>query len=165
MYPAWEAARLPSLLVAVLRLARRPSIVLAFQSFSGPRTAYIPIMSNNPVLLFVIVGRNEPLYEAEFHKRGGVPNTPDATTRQNYFVLHSALDLVERSAWTTNRMHLGVIDKVNNQQVSTFLTAGNVKFMLLHSGRSDDAIRNFFQEVYELYVKVGVAAISILSTK
>ena len=112
-------------------------------------------MSNNQVLLFVIVGRNEPLYEAEFHKRGGTASTPDATTRQNYFVLHSALDLVERAAWTTNRMHLGVIDKVNNQQVSTFLTAGNIKFMLLHSGRSDDAIRNFFQDVYELYVKVS----------
>ena len=114
-------------------------------------------MSNNQVLLFVIVGRNEPLYEAEFHKRGGTgASTSDATTRQNYFVLHSALDLVERAAWTTNRMHLGVVDKVNNQQVSTFLTAGNIKFMLLHSGRSDDAIRNFFQDVYELYVKVSV---------
>ena len=112
-------------------------------------------MSNNQVLLFVIVGRNEPLYEAEFHKRGA--STSDATTRQNYFVLHSALDLVERAAWTTNRMHLGVIDKVNNQQVSTFLTAGNIKFMLLHSGRSDDAIRNFFQDVYELYVKVSAS--------
>mmetsp|Transcript_3469 Transcript_3469/g.6621 ORF Transcript_3469/g.6621 Transcript_3469/m.6621 type:complete len:141 (+) Transcript_3469:111-533(+) len=113
-------------------------------------------MSNNQVLLFVVVGRNEPLYEAEFHKRGGTVSTSDATTRQNYFVLHSALDLVERAAWTTNRMHLGVIDKVNNQQVSTFLTAGNIKFMLLHSGRSDDAIRNFFQDVYELYVKLSL---------
>lgn len=116
-------------------------------------------MAGNQVLLFVIVGRNEPLYEAEFHKRGGGASS-DATTRQNYFVLHSALDLVERSAWTTSRMHLGVIDKVNNQQVSTFLTAGNIKFMLLHSGRSDDAIRNFFQDVYELYVKVSHGEIS-----
>lgn len=114
-------------------------------------------MSGSQSLLFVIVGRNEPLYEAEFHKRGvaAAASTSDATTRQNYFVLHSALDLVERSAWTTNRMHLGVIDKVNNQQVSTFLTAGNIKFMLLHSGRSDDSIRSFFQDVYELYVKVS----------
>lgn len=115
-------------------------------------------MSGSQVLLFVIVGRNEPLYEAEFQKRGSTAAaSSDATTRQNYFVLHSALDLVERAAWTTNRMHLGVIDKVNNQQVSTFLTAGNIKFMLLHSGRSDDAIRNFFQDVYELYVKVSAA--------
>ena len=45
--------------------------------------------------------------------------------------------------------------KVNHQQVSTFLTAGSIKFMLLHSGKSEDSIRNFFNEVYELYVKVS----------
>jgi hypothetical protein len=44
---------------------------------------------------------------------------------------------------------------VNHQQVSTFLTAGSIKFMLLHSGKSEDSIRNFFTEVYELYVKVS----------
>lgn len=27
--------------------------------------------------------------------------------------------------------------------------------MLLHSGKSEDSIRNFFTEVYELYVKVS----------
>eukprot|EP00523_Entomoneis_sp_CCMP467_P005475 CAMPEP_0168744574 /NCGR_PEP_ID=MMETSP0724-20121128/14163_1 /TAXON_ID=265536 /ORGANISM="Amphiprora sp., Strain CCMP467" /LENGTH=140 /DNA_ID=CAMNT_0008792241 /DNA_START=143 /DNA_END=565 /DNA_ORIENTATION=+ len=106
-------------------------------------------------LLFVIVGRNEPLYEAEFHKRGATTNS-DAATRQNYFVLHSALDLVEKTAWTTNSMYLKVVDKVNNQHVSTFLTAGNVKLMLLHNGRSEESIRHFFQEVYELYVKLSM---------
>jgi hypothetical protein len=45
--------------------------------------------------------------------------------------------------------------QVNHQQVSIFLTAGNIKFILLHAGRSDDSIKNFFHEVYELYVKVG----------
>ena len=44
---------------------------------------------------------------------------------------------------------------MNNQHVSTFLTAGNVKLLLLHSGRSEDVIRHFFQDVYELYVKVS----------
>jgi len=28
--------------------------------------------------------------------------------------------------------------------------------MLLHAGKSDDTIRNFFNEVYELYVKVSM---------
>jgi hypothetical protein len=110
-------------------------------------------MATSPTLLFVIVGRNEPLYEAEFHKRG-TPGTTEAVTRQNYFVLHSALDLVERAAWTTTSMYLKVVDKVNHQQVSTFLTASNVKLMLLHGGRNEENIRTFFQEVYELYVKV-----------
>lgn len=45
--------------------------------------------------------------------------------------------------------------QVNNQHVSTFLTAGNIKLILLHGGRSEDAIKNFFHEVHELYVKVG----------
>lgn len=50
--------------------------------------------------------------------------------------------------------------------VSTFLTAGNIKFMLLHGGRSEDSIRNFFMDVYELYVKVsgfGLATSSVHS--
>lgn len=66
-------------------------------------------MSASPTLLFVIVGRNEPLYEAEFNKRTG---TNEAVTRQNYFVLHSALDLVEKAAWTSSNMYLKVVDKV-----------------------------------------------------
>jgi Sedlin, N-terminal conserved region len=49
-----------------------------------------------------------------------------------------------------------VFFQVNNQQVSTFLTAGNIKFMLLHSGRNEDSIKNFFQDVYELYVKLSL---------
>ena len=55
------------------------------------------------VLLFIIVGQNEPLYEAEIHKRGAAGNT-DAVARQNYFVVHSALDLVEKAAWTTQNV-------------------------------------------------------------
>jgi len=64
------------------------------------------------------------------------------------------LDLVEKSAWTTNSMYLRVVDKVNQQQVSTFLTAANVKFMLLHGGKGEEVIKNFFNEVYGYYVKV-----------
>jgi hypothetical protein len=64
------------------------------------------------VLLFVIVGKNEPLYEAEFNKVPGV-TAIDSITRQNYFVLHSALDLVDKAAWATNNMYLKVVDKVS----------------------------------------------------
>mmetsp|Transcript_29251 Transcript_29251/g.70496 ORF Transcript_29251/g.70496 Transcript_29251/m.70496 type:complete len:143 (-) Transcript_29251:142-570(-) len=109
--------------------------------------------NNNPVLLFLVVGQNEPLYEAEIHKRGGTGNS-DAVARQNYFVTHSALDLVEKAQWVMPSMYLRVVDKVNNQLVSAFLTAGNTKFLLLHGGKSDDSIRNFFYECHELYVKM-----------
>lgn len=109
-------------------------------------------------VLFVIVGKNEPLFEAEIdtHSSIGAPGQNELSTRQNYFVLHSALDLVEKSAWTTNNnnMYLRVVDKVNHQQVSTFLTAANVKFMLLHGGKGEEVVKNFFNEVYGYYVKV-----------
>mmetsp|Transcript_17168 Transcript_17168/g.37246 ORF Transcript_17168/g.37246 Transcript_17168/m.37246 type:complete len:141 (+) Transcript_17168:126-548(+) len=108
-------------------------------------------------ILFVIVGKNEPLFEAEVDTTAqGAPSGNDLSTRQNYFVLHSAIDLVEKSAWTTNNMYLRVVDKVNHQQVSTFLTAGNVKFMLLHGGKGDDVIKSFFNEVYGYYVKLSM---------
>ena len=107
-------------------------------------------------VLFVIVGKNEPLFEAEIDTTSavGAPGQNDLSTRQNYFVLHSALDLVEKSAWTTTNMYLRVVDKVNHQQVSTFLTAANVKFMLLHGGKGEEVVKNFFNEVYGYYVKV-----------
>ena len=57
-------------------------------------------MSATQVLLFLIVGKNEPLFEAEIHKRGAAGNS-DAVARQNYFVVHSALDLVEKACWST----------------------------------------------------------------
>ena len=108
-------------------------------------------------VLFVIVGKNEPLFEAEIDTNSttGSPSQNDLSTRQNYFVLHSALDLVEKSAWTTNNMYLRVVDKVNHQQVSTFLTAANVKFMLLHGGKGEEVVKNFFNEVYGYCVKVS----------
>ncbi|GAX22772.1 hypothetical protein FisN_11Hh337 [Fistulifera solaris] len=111
--------------------------------------------SSSSSLLFVIVGSNEPLFEVDL--QASSQPLSDAATRQSYFVLHSALDLVERSA--SNQMYLKIVDKVNQQQVSTFLTAGNIKLMLLHNvhqNKSEDAIRQFFQDVYELYVKFSM---------
>ena len=63
-------------------------------------------------ILFVIVGKNEPLFEAEIDTTSGAAGGNDLSTRQNYFVLHSSLDLVEKSSWTTNNMYLRVVDKV-----------------------------------------------------
>ena len=78
-------------------------------------------MSSSPSLLFVIVGKNEPLYEAEFHKLPGSSSAVDSVTRQNYFVLHSSLDLVEKSAWTTNNMYLRVVDKVRCSHAAIYM--------------------------------------------
>lgn len=85
-------------------------------------------MSASPTLLFVIVGRNEPLYEAEFSRRGTLSASPDAAARQNYFVLHSALDLVDRAAWTTNNMYLKTVDKVSSNIFIKFKIARHSSF-------------------------------------
>lgn len=60
-------------------------------------------------LLFVIVGTNEPLFEADLL---ATQQLSDAATRQSYFVLHSALDLVERAALSNPMMYLKIVDKV-----------------------------------------------------
>jgi trafficking protein particle complex subunit 2 len=72
-------------------------------------------MTSTSPLLFVIVGRNEPLFETEIQKRGTInPSNSDAMARQNYFVLHSALDLVDKAAWNSSQMYLKVVDKVSH---------------------------------------------------
>eukprot|EP00752_Nemacystus_decipiens_P003490 g3223.t1 len=112
--------------------------------------------------VFMIVGRNEPLYEADLSSvgnstssgGGGRTSTGDESAHLNQFIVHSALDMVERKQWSTPATYLRLVDKFNEQNVSAFLTAGGAKFMLLHDGRTDDAIRTFFAEVHELYVKL-----------
>ena len=77
------------------------------------KTPSTPIVPAKPPLLFVIVGINEPLYEAELNQHPSSSTVAaDSITRQNYFVLHSALDLADRATWTTNQMFLKVVDKV-----------------------------------------------------
>ncbi len=52
------------------------------------------------------------------------------------------------------RRYLKSIDKFNERFISAYLTAGNIKLLLLHDAKSEDAIRNFFNDCYELYIKV-----------
>lgn len=46
------------------------------------------------------------------------------------------------------------IYKLGDTQISAFVTPGHAKFLLLHHGRSSENIRQFFNEVRDLYVKV-----------
>lgn len=52
-------------------------------------------------------------------------------------------------------MHLGNVDKFNNLMVAAYVTAAHVKFLLLHDGKSEEAIRLFFKDVYDIYVRVS----------
>lgn len=122
--------------------------------------------------VFMIVGRNEPLYEAEIALRPNPANRNadrdrdgSATGQSAYlaqFIIHSALDMVERRQTVAPYPYLKVVDKFNDQVVSAYLTSGGVKFMLLHDNRHEDAVGNFFREVHELYVKVRRCSIALV---
>eukprot|EP00953_Heterococcus_sp_UTEX-ZZ885_P037665 19335-Heterococcus_DN1.PRE.1 len=111
----------------------------------------------------MIVGRNEPLYEAEVVLRPTASSRGSERDREkdkdsghlSQFIIHSALDMVERKQGTAINPYLRIVDKFNDQFVSAYLTAGGVKLMLLHDGRAEDAVGNFFKEIHELYVKVS----------
>ena len=62
--------------------------------------------------------------------------------------------MVEDSVWGTQSMFFKSVDKFNDYLISAFVTAGGIKFMLLHDVRNEDGIRSFFHDVHELYVKV-----------
>jgi Sedlin, N-terminal conserved region len=40
-------------------------------------------------------------------------------------------------------------------QVTAYVTAAHMKFLLLHDGKNDDAVKLFFRDVYEIYLKVS----------
>ncbi|KPM36260.1 hypothetical protein AK830_g10314 [Neonectria ditissima] len=129
---------------------------------------------------FAIVGNQDnPLFEYEFgtSKQGGDGQSrfTDQVRHLNQFILHSSLDIAEEVQWSHGQMYLKCIDKFFNNYISCFVTAGNVKFLLLHqpivptsssSSRSstaiganptspatEEAIKMFFTEVYENWVK------------
>lgn len=68
-------------------------------------------------------------------------------------IANASLDAIEDTMRKENTMYLKSVDKFNEWTVSAFVTAGNMKFVLLHEGKNDEGIRGFFAEVWELYVK------------
>ncbi|KAL9650807.1 hypothetical protein ABK040_001857 [Willaertia magna] len=101
---------------------------------------------------FVIVGKEDrPIYELEIST---AKRTDQSQLKQ--FVLHASLDVVDEMQWSTNALYLKTIDKFNEYTIYGFVTGGNVRFLLLFENdkKSDDQIKNFFNDVYELYVKI-----------
>ncbi|EGO57907.1 hypothetical protein NEUTE1DRAFT_81939 [Neurospora tetrasperma FGSC 2508] len=131
---------------------------------------------------FAIIGtQDNPLFEYEFgtSKQGGdgMARFTEQARQLNQFIIHSSLDIVEEVQWTNGQMYLKLVDRFFTSYISCFLTASNIKFLLLHqppssstltggtsrtstsiaanptSPQTEEAIRNFFAEVYENYVK------------
>ncbi|KAI9491999.1 putative trafficking protein particle complex subunit 2 [Zychaea mexicana] len=107
------------------------------------------------IYYFAIVGATDnPIYETDIIPSSRSSSLIDSSRHLNQFIVHAALDVVEEVQWGTQAMYLKSVDRFNEQYVSAFVTANNVKFMLLHDQKSEDSIKNFFNEVYEVYVKI-----------
>lgn len=99
-------------------------------------------------MLFLIVSGTEPVYQMDSGS-----SRADDVQHLNEFVAHSSLDLVEHVTWTTSTTSLRAIDRFQDKFVSAFVTPGNIKLLLVHDGRNEDSIRQFFLDIHELYVK------------
>eukprot|EP00823_Brevimastigomonas_motovehiculus_P000290 TRINITY_DN10399_c0_g1_i1.p1 TRINITY_DN10399_c0_g1~~TRINITY_DN10399_c0_g1_i1.p1 ORF type:complete len:141 (-),score=22.70 TRINITY_DN10399_c0_g1_i1:194-616(-) len=104
-------------------------------------------------LYFSIVAKGDsPIYETHL-----IPQPSSQAKRDDLLqlILHAALDSVDQKVWTTTAMYLKDVDKFNEYTISAFVTAGHIKFLLLHDHKTDEnAIKSFFYEIYELYVKI-----------
>ena len=98
--------------------------------------------------MFLIIGKNDVhLYEASL---GTVKKD---IGHLNQFIIHSALDIVDEEAPLSSNMYLRTVDKFNDLYVSAYVTAANIRLMLVHDTKNEDGIKNFFIDVHENIVK------------
>lgn len=101
----------------------------------------------------MVVSREDfPLYSLHIEK---LVSQKTALEKQDIFelVMHAALDPVDTMQWQTTNMYLKQVDKFDSLTVHCLILPSNAKLLLLHENESEDKIKNFFNEIYELFVK------------
>ena len=138
---------------------------------------YFVVISPTDTPLFEYTfGTSKAGGNGQAHFRNG-----ESSRYMNQFIVHAALDVVEEVQWLSPNMWLKVIDNYapTNSHISCYMTGTNVRFMLLHqpggptapagsrastlssssiaqnptSPQTEEAIRQFMTEVYEIWVK------------
>lgn len=111
---------------------------------------------------FTILGsNNNPLYELDIgtykHSQNGKTNFPPEINELKQLITNASLDVLESMQFNKNQIFYKNIDSFYGYSVSTFLTQGNTKLIMLSDNSDDvtgdDSIRQFCIEVHELYVK------------
>jgi hypothetical protein len=99
--------------------------------------------------MFVIVGRNDvPIYAENL----GTSRLAAGSFCE--FVIHAALDIVDERALLTSYMYFPKVDHFEDWWVSAYVTASNMRLMLVHENKSEEAVKNFFVELHEALIKI-----------